>query len=509
MTIGRAQRAAARLYERLGARVMLLCMVFGIVGGVCAGVLAIVIEGRYLSFSSAQTLSLGEVWLPVIIALGLLGLMLARRQLRTILAWQEAGHRPSVAVDTWYATVTVPSVIWQTVGLATIAIPPGALYVVLHFHVRWYSAAPVAIVAAVAGLGTGAIAVSAVDLATRPMLEEIATYLPDGFAPRARGLRLRTRALVPLPIVALFAALLVGAYANASSNGTVRLTIAVGLALATIAVSTVIYLMVTRSLLAPIGDLLAATERVRAGDLSTPVPLVTADELGMLARSFNEMLANLEHGRDELRKSRERIVAAADAGRRRVERDLHDGAQQQLVLVRLKLSVAELLVATDPPGTRSLIEELRGDLDRALAELRDLAHGIYPALLDSEGLPGALRDAAERAAIPATFESDGASRYPHELEAAVYFCCLEALQNAAKHAGAGARATICLSEQLGILHFEVRDDGAGFDPGASGQTRGLQNMTDRIGALGGTLALRSAPGAGSKVAGAIPLARYR
>jgi signal transduction histidine kinase len=158
----------------------------------------------------------------------------------------------------------------------------------------------------------------------------------------------------------------------------------------------------------------------------------------------------------------------------------------------------------DDPKASALVEHLRGDLDRALAELRDLAHGIYPPLLENEGLPGALGEAAQRAAIPTTLEADGAGRYPPELEAAVYFCCLEALQNAAKHGGDGARATITLAERDNALAFTVSDDGPGFDTASQNGSAGLQNMTDRIGALGGTLRIESAPGNGTKITGTLP-----
>jgi signal transduction histidine kinase len=230
------------------------------------------------------------------------------------------------------------------------------------------------------------------------------------------------------------------------------------------------------------------------------VPVVTDDELGELTASFNEMLTELTRRADELRASRERIVAAADEERRRVERDLHDGAQQQLVLLRLKLGLLER-----DPSRRELLPEIRADVERAIAELRDLAHGLYPQALQSDGLAGALKEAVGRAPIPATLDCDGAGRYRPELEAAVYFCCLEALQNAAKHAGEDARAQLRLSERDRRLTFEVSDDGRGFDPATAPQSSGLQNMTDRIGALGGEVTVNSAPGAGTTIAGEVPL----
>jgi signal transduction histidine kinase len=135
--------------------------------------------------------------------------------------------------------------------------------------------------------------------------------------------------------------------------------------------------------------------------------------------------------------------------------------------------------------------------------LRDLAHGIYPPALESDGLRGALNEAARRAAAPVAVASEHVGRYRPELEAAVYFCCLEALQNAAKHAGERAQVRVWVREEGGELRFEVADDGAGFDAVAAAASYGLQNMRDRIGALGGELRVESSPRAGTVVAGRI------
>jgi signal transduction histidine kinase len=208
---------------------------------------------------------------------------------------------------------------------------------------------------------------------------------------------------------------------------------------------------------------------------------------------------------EALQASRARIVAAADAERRRIERNLHDGAQQHLVALAVKVRLVRQLGERDPVKANTVLEELGGDLEDALQELRDLAHGIYPPLLADKGLAEALASAARRAVIPTEVGATGLGRYPPEVEAAVYFCCLEALQNAGKHAGQGARATVRLWEEAGGLLFEVADDGAGFDIRRTGVSGGFTNMNDRLGAIGGTLRVESAPGRGTKVAGAIPL----
>jgi signal transduction histidine kinase len=269
------------------------------------------------------------------------------------------------------------------------------------------------------------------------------------------------------------------------------------------------------TVLSPIRRLIRGTRAVGSGALDAEVPVASNDELGELSQSFNTMVSGLrerselrEHNAqlvEELRASRARVVAAADTERRALERDLHDGAQQQLVLLGLKLGMAGRLIDSDPAAARALHEELKGELELALRELRDLAHGIYPPLLESEGLRGALDEATKRATIAVSLECDGIGRYPSELEAAVYFCCREALQNASKHAGETARATVRLRQDGGALSFEVSDDGRGFDPAATRISAGTQNMTDRIGALGGSVKITSAPGQGTTIAGTIPL----
>jgi signal transduction histidine kinase len=226
-----------------------------------------------------------------------------------------------------------------------------------------------------------------------------------------------------------------------------------------------------------------------------------------LGSALEASLDELQLQADELRASRARVVAAADAERRRIERDLHDGAQQHLVALAVNLRLARELAESDPAGARAVLDELAGDVHEALEEIRDLAHGIYPQLLVDRGLSEGLRAAVLRAPALARLEAGAIGRYPPEVEATVYFCSLEALQNVGKHAGADARATLRVWEEQGGLHFEVADDGSGFDPRTEPRGSGLTNMSDRLGALGGRLSVVSAPGDGTRVAGAVPLRR--
>jgi signal transduction histidine kinase len=225
-----------------------------------------------------------------------------------------------------------------------------------------------------------------------------------------------------------------------------------------------------------------------------------------LDTALQASLDELRLRNEELQQSRARIVAAGDAERRRLERDLHDGAQQHLVALAVQLRLARDSVEDDPHDAQVLLDKLRGDVQEAIAELRSLAHGIFPPLLVSDGLGGALPAAAGRAALPTTVETSGAGRYAGEIEAAVYFCVLEALQNAGKHAGDGASARVSVWERDRELHFEVIDDGAGFDASASAaRGHGFVNMADRLGACGGTLTVSSRPGEGTTVAGSLPV----
>jgi signal transduction histidine kinase len=208
---------------------------------------------------------------------------------------------------------------------------------------------------------------------------------------------------------------------------------------------------------------------------------------------------------EELRASQRRIVAAQDAERRRLERNIHDGSQQQLVALSVKARLARGFVDRDPEKTADLLGQIEGELQTALDDLRDLARGIYPPLLADKGLGAALEAQARRSPLPVTVDSDSLGRYPQEVEAAVYFSCLEALQNVAKHASASA-ASVTLSQSNGRLTFEVADDGRGFDPGATGYGTGLQGIADRVGALHGDLAVSSRPGGGTKVVGRIEVA---
>jgi len=207
---------------------------------------------------------------------------------------------------------------------------------------------------------------------------------------------------------------------------------------------------------------------------------------------------------EDLRASRQRLVAAQDEERRRLERNLHDGAQQDLVALAIKLRLAGAAADEDPAQAKEIIGELQADAAAALENLRDLARGIYPPLLADLGLVAALNAQARKSPVPVAVEADGVGRLPQDTEAAVYFCCLEALQNMAKYARA-TQARIRLQAEDGTLCFTVSDDGAGYDARRTAMGSGQRNMADRLAALDGRLEVRSAPGQGTVVTACLPL----
>jgi signal transduction histidine kinase len=198
-------------------------------------------------------------------------------------------------------------------------------------------------------------------------------------------------------------------------------------------------------------------------------------------------------------------LAAADAERQRIQHALHDGVQQDLIAIVVRLQLARQLTTSDQPAALVLLEEMRGDVREALHRVQALAEEIYPGVLDARGLPDALSAAAAAAGVPATVEATGLGRHAAHVEMAVYLCGLASLENVAAHAGVGARATIRLCEDAATISVEVADSGAGFDPAAHPLTGGLATARDRVEALDGRLTVDSQPGRGACVEATIPL----
>ena len=239
--------------------------------------------------------------------------------------------------------------------------------------------------------------------------------------------------------------------------------------------------------------------------LGAIVVLVALQHHRTLSRALDDELVakhQLAEHAEELRRSRQRVVAATDRERRRIERDLHDGAQARLVGINLKLASARALVRHDPFAADDVLADVRAEVQRAHAELRELAHGIYPTVLTQHGLVAAIEAAADRSPAQVTLALGRVGRLPAAVEATIYFCVLEALQNATEHAHPN-QVRICLGRDDDEVRFDVIDDGTGTSDATEGH--GITNMRDRIGALGGDLRLTSVDGAGTTVTGVLPL----
>jgi signal transduction histidine kinase len=241
-------------------------------------------------------------------------------------------------------------------------------------------------------------------------------------------------------------------------------------------------------------------------------PLVElARQLGLalhnvsLDSALQASLAELAERNDQLQASRLRIVTAGDDSRRAIERNLHDGAQQHLVALAVKLGLAAQIAEDgDTETVLSLMTDLRGDVQTTIVALRELAHGIYPPLLRDRGLGEALATAARRSPLPCSVDVELSERYPEQIEATIYFCCLEAMQNAGKYAGPGAQLAVRVSVESGALCVEVADDGIGFEVSTGEHGQGFVNMRDRLGAIGAELLVESSPGSGTRIRTQIP-----
>jgi signal transduction histidine kinase len=356
---------------------------------------------------------------------------------------------------------------------------------------------------AIAALGASAFIFLFWELALRPVVREIAPRLPPDLVLRAHGPSLAAKLGYLLLTLTLFSGVAVGGVALNDLEHDTALVVTIGAAiLLSCTVAGALVWMIEHSFVSRIDELSRALQGLETGRLDVVLPPLAADDLDEAGHAFNEMVQRLRRHDADMQASRARIVTVAVNERRRMERDLHDGAQQHLALLNLQLGVLERHT-TEHPDIHAQVLQMRATVTEALAEMRNLAHGIYPAALENDGLAAALAGAGSRASVPTSVFAEGVGRTAREIEAAVYFCCLEALQNAGKHAGTGARAAITLAQRNGNLDFTIVDNGVGFDPGTKGH--GLDNMRDRIGALGGSVMIDTALGRGVTIRGTVPV----
>lgn len=288
---------------------------------------------------------------------------------------------------------------------------------------------------------------------------------------------------------------------TATRAATVAVAASVGLILIFI-----VYL--ARTLVRPVTGAARMAGRLAAGDLSTRMPETGTAEIGVLERSFNSLAASLEESNaaqrrllDEVASSRARIVTASDDARRRIERNLHDGAQQRLVSLGLRLRALESTVPPNQGEVHAGIRHVAGEVTEVIDELREISRGIYPASLSRGGLASAVRTLARRSALPIELDIRTEARLTDAVQAAGYYVVAEAVTNAAKYASA-SEVRVTLEDRDNVLRVSVRDDGTGGADPAGGS--GLMGLRDRVEALGGRFEITSAPGEGTLVVAEIP-----
>lgn len=496
-----------RAYRRLGRRVF-VAFVFAMWGiALIYSVLMIV------CFARLQRIPTGEAapafGLYMLIAVG--GLLLALLPAVRMLDRACEGEPDEV----WSALLGLPFKVtrWITLVELVWVAPAGLLVVGPTF--RFDRNLFLVLVLALVPVGVGMIAVAMAfggQLVLRPLVREVARSLAV-FPDCESGMPVRVKVLVSVPAVSLAmteVGVLVGAAPGTDSATLLRRLLAS--ALVTLVAFVPVALLLAYCLPQPLGDLVDATTRLRNGDFSTRVPEVSADEYGTLARSFNSALAGLACGQqlagdnelllDEIRSSRVRIVTAADAERRRVERNLHDGAQQRLVALALDLRLLEERTSgASRPELATMARDAGENLRGALDELRELARGLHPPVLATDGLRPALEQLACRATVPVEITAPD-DRFDSAIESTAYFVASEAMANIAKYSHA-TRASVTVHRSNGSLVIEIADDGIGGARAEAGS--GLGGLGDRVVALDGVLSVHSPPGGGTRVRAELPI----
>lgn len=440
-----------------------------------------------------------------------LALTLCARTCRPLRRWERGEES---AGDAWLAVSRLPYSIVKTNYLIVFLITaPGGLLIAASVQpVTWALTGIYSLSCLGMWLYCLALGIFETSIFARPVLRSIARSI-DGAPPMIPGLLLTTRLLFVVPGLSVATAML-GSGVGMTPGQNLHLALA-HIAIATVLSATAaipITMLLAKSVRDPIEDLLEGTKRVQAADYGTPVPELSTDELGLLARSFNEAMDGLSERQmlsrenlqllDEVRASRTRIVGAADASRRRIERNLHDGAQQRLVAVALDLSMLQDTASTmSPDELHAAVGQASNDIKDALAELRELARGLHPAVLSTDGLAPALNQLATRSKMPVAVNVPEA-RFPAEVETAAYFVAAEALANVAKYSRA-SQASVSVEAGHGRVLVYVCDDGIG---GATlGSGTGLAGLADRVEALDGKLTIESPVGHGTTVKAEIPV----
>lgn len=508
-----------RLYDKHPVQYALFALVIGVVEATVLGVMHDVYFGSVIygvSFKQGLVVfALGEGGLAVA---GLVTLVLCWGPLVDLTRWLTGNPRtPELARAVLASMPSFARRFTLTFVIAAVftALVPGQVFLLQQAHSldAWNL-----LLTLVAGGGpiiyTGVFVWFFLEFMLRRILADAARWIADPpERPRSSGLGIGGKLTLGLAASTAGSAEFVTALWQTRGSGSTGMLNIVGLTvLAAVPYLLTTALAVALMVLAPVRELIRATRAVAQGNYGVRVPVTTEDEFGLLTTTFNAMVEGLQE-RERLRgdneglvrdlmASRARVVEAADAERRRIERNIHDGAQQQLVAVTLDLRMLqENLASLDSSELGGAVSEAAENLKTALADLRELARGLHPSILTTDGLSAALKQLCDRSPVPISIEAP-TQRYPEQVETAVYFVAAEALANVAKYAQATA-ASVKVSAVDHSLTVTVADDGVGGADVANGS--GLLGLSDRIGAVGGRLRVTSPRGAGTEVSAVIPL----
>jgi signal transduction histidine kinase len=503
-----------RAYTRLGWRLPLVAL-----GAICLTLPPLAAAGglilvRVQSLSSADATEFVLQSAGHAVLASLLAVLFARRVVAPLKAWAAARGERSAGEAAWRAAQRIPSrfVLAMVLGGALV-FPAGAI---INESSVGALSLPFFIVTMLGVVGVfalvGCVVGFGIQIVLRPVMRDIASAV-DPLPPFGRGVSVRLKLLVAVPLILTAQAM--GPIVLATPPRTpwsevlqrTWIVYALGIPFGFPAA-----LLIAYSTVRPLEDLFSATKRLGRRDFKTRVPELSADEYGVLARSFNEAMEGLaererfasenERLLDQVRASRARIVAASDAERRRIERNIHDGAQQQLVAHALELRMLQEIADTSTPEQlRSLLDAASANVEAALDELRELARGLHPSVLATDGLPPALRQLATRAPIPISVSAPH-ERFPEAIESTAYFIACEALANIAKYAHAST-AEISVQRVDSRLVVDIADDGIGGADQNEGS--GLAGLADRVAAVDGTLTVQSPAGKGTRIRAELPL----
>ncbi len=491
------------LYTRLGPRYVVRFLVISAVAFASSVLPLAVLANIYWDGTAVEALGL-LLTLEVGLAIGASFVVPSwLRASRPLEDWLRAGRPRESVREVWQATTRVPLLVLRVsypVGVACLALP-AALYAYLVGGVSAIEALIVFAAVVAVGIYAAMLSYFGFEVYMRPALRDLAERASMSLAPARTGVSLRGKLLVALVLNAGAACFLLAIGYSVAERSLEMLAAGMALTLGlTVTTTAIVAILATGSIAGPWAELLESTRRVRAGDLAARVPVVSDDELGVVAASFNEMTADLQRARGEL-------VAAREEERRRLRRDLHDGLGPALAGVAMRLDAADTVVASDPDGARAILAGVRDDTREAIADIRRLVYGLRPPQLDELGLIGAVAEQAARVAPngrPAVTIAapDRLPPLPAAVEVAAYRIADEALTNVVRHANAGI-CQVRISVGNGLL-LEVSDDGAGIaTPHHSGV--GLHSMRERAAELGGTCTAEPRKGGGTVVTARLPL----